>query len=1455
MNGINYKNFIEKYYNNRDIVKDNSFKTIMKFMTIFKKNIKENLENSEYIFNEIQKFKEDDYIENTENEYLGIIYIMFLTENTENKDFIKEFYLKFFSFTLNNYNLRRVILNCRIFKKSFNMIIKELYKYFDDLNNFIYVMTNEITKINENNNLNIYLFLFYCKLFSISQSNDLLINPNYIDIVFVIQNIIKLNLDSNLEDIEIKISSVQSIFNYIFEKHFLLLQKININQYEALINYFIHKLSEKEISFYENYICILEDLLLNNNNLLPSLSSVCLNILTSNNRFLHKIAINILKKCLRNKEIDTVFLEYYISIYDSLDGYNSKIFKSLVSNLEYVINFINNYQNLKEKELDIQNLLTDPMNYLIILTRKIINNSNIKIKKIFIKTLCKININNQIFSSYLCNDFLQLINNPQIYPENKINSLYLNIGVIIEDYLTNYFSKIPNYIINLLKGIGDIITNEDICFYLLKSVNNIINNLDCIEIKNNEIFNYIDIIIVKFINNNSSFYYNCIYWNLICNLILKTNPLINENSRNIYVKIYCGLINHMLNSNKEVLSIDNLYFGYEEKNLENELYKNVIQKINNFMKSQMNFENINVKNNFLQDNNLEEYPIEMNNIIYYSLCPPNILDDYINNNISKIFSVYMNYNARKEILININCIQELSLIFNNYTNVNYELYNDIYLNLKILLKSSGSFQINDFELYEKLLYNYIWIFKKSFPDYLINEIELINIPQQSKFNLYFVKMYLFNLLVSIHNQVFKKKEFEHNKNVMSNIKNIYNYLNENYKSLIDINQIIFLKSLIIIMLIMNYLEIQYTFNIDIEIIFNYFEVLKGENIFYLIKYFQIFFQKNFSDTYIDTFQKFINKSLNILNENNKNFDYINVLTFLLAFLDKNKLSNENYSKIIKDSLKNNIISNVNKNWLLIKLSSEILIQNIKEDYNLISIYDEILIEYAKINEFVGKASYILQTSPLYIKSPFNLKVKSILNLKEEFKFGFYIRMGILKFYEDIINKIDLNNHNLINLILITINKVIEEIDFLSDFKPELEFGDNHRKKIRLCQLLLTLGSIFDKQNIDLSKEMYKETKNSISNFLISIIQKINIFSVDFYIYLFSIIFLQYSYNFRIFLLNSLIIPETKSYIITSCLIISGISLIERKNINEDEINQFINAITIQCTSNICNIRGYAQYFISKMENLFSAISNNYLSNSFIEYLKDNPNIQKFFQKFDTKYNLYIFLLKNLSVENILERSYDEIYNEENIKEKNISYKILSDENPIIFDNQKYLKISSNWKKILEPENISKNMFNKTLNRRFDIIILGSLLEKTPNLGGLVRTCEIFNIGALTIPSEDILKDKIFLESSSSCEKLVPLLSIPKVTIKEFIIAYRKLGYSIVGLEQTQNSIDIKKFKFKEKMVLVLGNEKEGIPQDIIDLIDNCVIINQFGEVRSLNVHASAAIMIWECIKCLTNEKK
>lgn len=44
------------------------------------------------------------------------------------------------------------------------------------------------------------------------------------------------------------------------------------------------------------------------------------------------------------------------------------------------------------------------------------------------------------------------------------------------------------------------------------------------------------------------------------------------------------------------------------------------------------------------------------------------------------------------------------------------------------------------------------------------------------------------------------------------------------------------------------------------------------------------------------------------------------------------------------------------------------------------------------------------------------------------------------------------------------------------------------------------------------------------------------------------------------------------------------------------------------------------------------------------------------------------------------------------------------------------------------------------------------------------------------------------------------------------------------------------------------NEREGIPVDLIQLLDMCIEIPQRGLIRSLNVHVSGAILIWEYSK-------
>ena len=1466
MEGNSYKNFIDNYNFNKDIMKDTSFKVIKKFMNIFQDEIKDNIENCDYLLIEIQKFNEDNLIENIENEYLNLIYLTFVTQKNDNKDSKRDFYIKLLSHTLNNYYLKRILLNFSIFKKTFKMIIKELFNNYDDLNNYIEVIKKEINKNNENYKSKILLFLFYN--FLCNQSNNLSIEPNYIDIIFEIPNILKLTLNMIIKDIALIINSVQNSFNYIFNKHFFFLQKNNVIQYENLKNYFIEQLSTYDSTIYDNFIYILGYLLLKTDiNNSPYLLLITENILISNNKLLHQISINILNQILDNSIIDNNFLKKYISVYDVLDGFNSHLFKSLYKELEFIIEFINNNENEFKKN----NFFSNPMNYFIILSKKILNNTNNRIQKFFVKTICKLNISNRSLIPYFLNDFLMIINNPLLYPENEINVYHLKMGLIIQKFYSNYFSNYPKFVFDLLNGISNLMSNRKVCFYLIQSIDFIIKNLNLIENEDNSFLISIEKIIDKYMSNNSSYYNKFLYWNFFCNLIIKTKFFPNKEYYNIYYRIYYELINYMINCNRDTLSIENLYFGSYKKNIKFDLFNHTAQKMNIDIKSSLKLDNLYLKNLFIQENNLNNFPVEIQNYIYYSLLNSNLIEDYINNNILKIFSSYIDQNSKKEILLNIDCIMELNMIFQNYNNINNDLFNDVYSNLKLLLKSTtNNAFIEDFDLYEKILFNYISIFKSSFSDYLINEIELINSSNLIHFNLHFLKMYLFNLLSSIHYNVFTEKDLMKNKTLINNMNYIFDFLNVNFSLLKHINQNLLLNNLTLTMLLMNYLNIDYNLNIDINEIFLFYEVVNNKDIFYLIKYFQIFFDKKSINTDIEIFKNFIEKTLNLLNEKKENFTYINVSTFLLTVLDKNKLQNETYSYIIKENLNNFILLNDSRIWLLIKLSLEILIEKIKDNNNLIEKYDDILIQFSRIRETRGQDSFMIQTSNLYLKSPFNIKVKNLMYNENLSKFGFYVRIGILEFYNELINNVNIDNEGLILSILNTFNKVILEINNLSSLRPEMELTDKHRKKLRLSQFLFTLSAIFKKENLDFSNNInYSEIINQISNSFALLIQKLNLYSVDYYIILSSILFLKHSQNFRNYLLNVLSNPESKSFIVTTCLIISSISLIEKYNINENEIIEFINAIIIQCTSNIVNIRGYSQFFLFKISKIYNLITNNFLGQSFLDYLNRNKDILTFFNKFDLIYTQFIFLLDNFSIENLINNTFNELSNEIIPIDIYSNFKNLSFDS-ILLDNQDYSKVSSSWrfvfdtkeeiKKITEKKikddfqkkyrPLQKDIYHNIPKKKFDIVIIGSYIDNLPNLGGLVRTSEIFNINKLIINDEKIINDKSFLTAASSGEKWINLINVNINNMRNFIIQCKKMGYLIFGIEECNNSIEVKNIEFKEKIVFVVGNEKNGIGKDIIDLIDAFIFCDKFGQGRTLNVHINAGIVIWECINCL-----
>ncbi|XP_051935401.1 probable methyltransferase TARBP1 isoform X1 [Hippocampus zosterae] len=144
-----------------------------------------------------------------------------------------------------------------------------------------------------------------------------------------------------------------------------------------------------------------------------------------------------------------------------------------------------------------------------------------------------------------------------------------------------------------------------------------------------------------------------------------------------------------------------------------------------------------------------------------------------------------------------------------------------------------------------------------------------------------------------------------------------------------------------------------------------------------------------------------------------------------------------------------------------------------------------------------------------------------------------------------------------------------------------------------------------------------------------------------------------------------------------------------------------------------------------------------------------------------------------------------------------------------------------------------------------LLVVASLIDKPTNLGGLCRTCEIFGASALVLDNLRHINDKHFQSLSVSSELWLSLLEVKPLELADFLQMKKSEGYCIVGVEQTSNSQSLQDYRFPEKTLLLLGNEREGIPANLLQLLDVCVEIPQQGVIRSLNVHVSAALLIWE----------
>ncbi len=157
----------------------------------------------------------------------------------------------------------------------------------------------------------------------------------------------------------------------------------------------------------------------------------------------------------------------------------------------------------------------------------------------------------------------------------------------------------------------------------------------------------------------------------------------------------------------------------------------------------------------------------------------------------------------------------------------------------------------------------------------------------------------------------------------------------------------------------------------------------------------------------------------------------------------------------------------------------------------------------------------------------------------------------------------------------------------------------------------------------------------------------------------------------------------------------------------------------------------------------------------------------------------------------------------------------------------------------------------------EIILVINDIRSTHNVGAILRTSEGMGVNKILIsgysPYPELQNDSrlphIYNKLTSRISKTS--LGAEKMLLIEYCEDIRaelkKLAdqdYEIVSLEQSDNSIKIMEYTPKDKLVLILGNELDGVAKEILEISDKVIEIPMLGKKESYNVASSAAIALY-----------
>ena len=190
----------------------------------------------------------------------------------------------------------------------------------------------------------------------------------------------------------------------------------------------------------------------------------------------------------------------------------------------------------------------------------------------------------------------------------------------------------------------------------------------------------------------------------------------------------------------------------------------------------------------------------------------------------------------------------------------------------------------------------------------------------------------------------------------------------------------------------------------------------------------------------------------------------------------------------------------------------------------------------------------------------------------------------------------------------------------------------------------------------------------------------------------------------------------------------------------------------------------------------------------------------------------------------------EIYALENIL---IKY----DDIPVTYVTEEVMKKISEQSSSTNIIGVCKYIDNK-IDENKNIVLLDSI-QDPGNLGTIIRSAVAFNFDiVIGDNSVDIYNSKTI----RSTEGMIFNVNFIKSNLIDFINEHKDYKYLIADMN---NGTDIKSYNKNNKVAIIMGNEGNGISDNIRDLDIDYIYIKQSSKCESLNVGVATSILMHE----------